>query len=326
MKRLFLIPLLALLLLTGCDDNKATHTDLVVRFACEKFSMQDRSLLPTTEAMDIAQYRIFGDGPNSESVDVRGESSVVTLGQLLMGRWSLTAQALNSTGAILAQGSLVTMLSSATNTATINLTELVGEGTLSVSYSWNLEQVASDVRLELSLTDQNEKTVAISAPTVDISKGTAAFTANLPSGSYMLCSKLYSENILVSGSAEAVRIIAGATTTGELEMKMGDRSTTFTMTVINDTMMPIGGTVTCTPAEPTAGSSVTLSFTPDNLQGLDASSLTASWFCEGLPVVGNGFSYTSVPKAGSHRYDIIVSHAKLGSLGSTTILVDMPIK
>ncbi|MBI9095511.1 MAG: hypothetical protein JEY71_11560 [Sphaerochaeta sp.] len=325
MKRLFLIPLVALLLLTSCDDSKATHTDLVVRFACEKFTTQERSLLPTPESMTIAEYRIFGNGPNNETVDVTGSSTTVTLGQLLMGKWAITAQARNSTGAILAQGSLATMLSSATSSATINLTELVGDGSLSVAYSWSLEQVASDVRLELSITNQQGESVSLSDPTLDKTTGTASLATNLPSGSYMLSSKLYSQNVLVSGCTEAVRIIPGTTTTGALEMKMGDRSTIFTMTVTNDTMMPIGGTVTCTPTSPTVGANVTLTFTPSNLQGVEAGQLIASWFCEGEPVVGDGFSYTSVPKAGSHRYDIIVSHAKLGSLGSTTILVNMPI-
>ena len=326
MKRLFLVPLIALLLLTSCDDSKAAHTDLVVRFACEKFAMQERSLLPTDEAIAIAQYRIFGCGPNSETVDVTGSSSTVTLGQLLMGKWTLTAQALNSEGAILAQGTLTTMLSSVTSTATITLTELVGEGTLSVAYSWSLEQVADDVRLELSLTDQQGESVAIDDPILKTEEGTATFSASLPSGSYMLCSKLFSQDALVSGSAEAVRIIPSTPTTGELVMKMGDRSSIFSMTVINDTMMPIGGSVKCTPMVPTVGASVTLTFTPSNLQGVETKDLTASWFCEGERVVGEGFSYTSIPKAGSHRYDIIVSHAKLGSLGSTTILVNMPIK
>ncbi len=326
MKRLCIIPFVLLLLCTSCDDSKRAHTDLIVRFTCEKFAMQQRSLLPADEAMTIAEYRIFGNGPNSETVDVKGSSSTVTLGQLLMGKWSLTAQALNSGGAILAQGKLDTMLSSATSTATITLTELVGEGTLSVSYSWNLEQVASDVRLELVLTNQQGETVPISDPILDKEKGTATLSASLPSGSYMLCSTLFSQDVLVSGSAEAVRIIPGTTTTGALEMKMGDRSSIFSMTVTNDTMMPIGGTVKCTPTVPTVGESVTLTFSPSNLQGVEASELTACWYCEGVPVVGDGFSFTSVPKAGSHRYDVIVSHAKLGSLGSTTILVNMPIR
>ena len=326
MKRLFLVALVALVLFTSCEDSNGTHSDLVVRFACDTYVMQERSLLPAPQAMTIAGYRIFGNGPNSETVDVTDTTSTVTLGQLLMGKWSLTAQALNSSGAILAQGSLETMLSSATSTATINLTELVGEGSLSIAYSWRLDQVSADVRLELSLTNQQGEVVSLSAPTMNKVTGTASIAASLPSGSYMLCSKLYSENVLVSGSAEAVRIIPGTATTGALEMKMGDRSTIFTMTVINDTMMPIGGTVSCTPTSPTVGASVTLTFAPTNLQGVSAEDLTATWFCEGAPVVGNGFSYTSVPKAGSHRYDIIVSHAKLGSLGSTTILVNMPIR
>ena len=326
MKKLLFIPLIAILLFTSCEENRGTHSDLVVRFACEKFAMQERSLLPADNSMTIAKYRITGTGPNSESVDVTGTTSEITLGQLLMGKWSLTAQALNSDGAILAQGTLSTMLSSATSSATITLTELVGEGTLQVSYSWALDQVADDVTLVLSLLNQQGETVTITQPTVNKEAGSATFSSSLPSGSYTLISKLSSQGVVVSGSAEAVRIVAGTATSGALEMKMGDRSTSFSMTVINNTMMPIRGTVTCTPEAPVANSEVTLTFAPDNLQGLDASSLTASWFCEGESVVGNGFSYTSTPKAGSHRYDVIVSHAKKGSLGSTTILVDMPIK
>lgn len=327
MKKLLFIPLIAILLCTSCEESRGTHADLVLRFACEKFAMQERSLLPADDSMTIARYRIFGSGPNSETVDVSSTTAEVTLGQLLMGKWSLTAQALNSDGAILAQGSLSTILSSATSSATITLTELVGEGALSVAYSWALDQVADDVSLELSLLNQDGTSVTIGQPAVDKKTGTATFTtALLPSGSYTLISRLSSQNVVVSGSAEAVRIVAGTETSGALVMKMGDRSTVFSITVSNNTMMPIGGTVTCNPEAPVAGNEVTLTFTPDNLQGIDASSLTASWFCEGMPVEGNGFSYTSIPKAGSHRYDVIVSHAKRGSLGSTTILVDMPIR
>ena len=122
MKRLLLIPLIAILLFTSCEENRGTHSDLVVRFACEKFAMQERSLLPSEAAMTIAKYRITGTGPNSQTVDVTGTTSEVTLGQLLMGKWVLTAQALNSEDAILAQGTLTTMLSSVTSSAEITLT------------------------------------------------------------------------------------------------------------------------------------------------------------------------------------------------------------
>ncbi|MDY0288158.1 MAG: hypothetical protein RBR15_04960 [Sphaerochaeta sp.] len=326
MKRLLLIPLIAILLFTSCEENRGTHSDLVVRFACEKFAMQERSLLPKEAAMTIAKYRITGTGPNNQSVDVTGTTSEVTLGQLLMGKWVLTAQALNNEDAILAQGTLTTMLSSVTSSAEITLTELVGDGSLSVFYTWALDQVADDVTLDLSLLNQDGTAVSITAPTVNKATGAATFAATLPSGSYTLISKLSSQGVVVSGSAEAVRIVAGTPTTGALEMKMGDRSTVFSMTVINNTMMPIRGTVTCNPELPTAGSDVTLTFAPTNLQGVAANDLIISWYCEGIGVGTNNLSYTSKPKAGSHRYDVIVSHAKLGSLGSTTILVDMPIK
>ncbi|MDT4762035.1 hypothetical protein [Sphaerochaeta sp. PS] len=328
MKRNFsilMVCLIALVFATGCEDQKTTQGDLVVRFACDKFSMHERSLLPEAEAMEIESYHIYGEGPNDETVDMAAYTSEVTLGQLSMGTWTLNAQALNKDGAILAQGATTTMLSKTTSTATIHLTDLVGEGSLSVGFTWNTDQVSDDVRLALLLTDQNGEILSIEDPVVDKLHGSATFSTTLDAGSYLLCSKLYSQEVLVSGSAEAVRIIADTTTSGSIEMLMGDRSTSFSVTVINDTMMPIAGTVSCTPSEPAAGESVTLTFTAENLQGMDENDLTICWYCEGLPVEADGFSYTSVPAAGSHRYDVIVSHDKLGSLGSTTIIVAMPI-
>ena len=53
MKRLLLIPLIALLLFTSCDENQGTHSDLVIRFSCEKFAMQERSLLPEADRKSV---------------------------------------------------------------------------------------------------------------------------------------------------------------------------------------------------------------------------------------------------------------------------------
>ncbi|HKL57167.1 MAG TPA: hypothetical protein VJ854_02105, partial [Sphaerochaeta sp.] len=197
---------------------------------------------------------------------------------------------------------------------------------LTVFYTWAIDQVSDDVTLDLILLNQEGTAVTINAPNVTKETGAATFGATLPSGSYTLISKLSSQGVVVSGSAEAVRIVAGSPTTGALVMKIGDRSTVFSMTVINNTMMPIRGTVTCNPASPSAGDDVTLTFAPTDLQGVAAKDLVIAWYCEGISVGTNSLAYTSKPKAGSHRYDVIVSHAKKGSLGSTTILVDMPIK
>lgn len=55
-------------------------------------------------------------------------------GNLAIGTWNLTAQAMNAKGAVLAQGNLTTLLSPVTSSATMNLTQLVGEGSLSVGF------------------------------------------------------------------------------------------------------------------------------------------------------------------------------------------------
>ncbi|MDD3902940.1 MAG: hypothetical protein WC136_08005 [Sphaerochaeta sp.] len=322
---LCIVVLVFLCITTGCDENKASTSDLVLRFTCDKFIQSQRSLIPEKEHMVITSYHIQGTGPQDGTVDIEAMDSCVTLGNLAIGTWNLTAQAMNAKGAVLAQGNLTTLLSPVTSSATMNLTQLVGEGSLSVGFSWDIEQVADDVRLDISITDQENNQVSCSSMILDKMLGTARLNAELAAGSYCLNAKLYSQGSVVSGATEAVRIIEDTTTSGSITMYIGDRSSEFSLTVINDTMLPISGSILCSPESPSSKESVTLTFTPDNLpQDISMESLTSTWYCEG-EIVHSGYTYTSVPAAGSHRYDIIMSHQKLGSIGSATILVNMPL-
>ena len=329
MKRLFFLFVLVLFslpLIISCDECNPPTTDLVVRFTCDTFSHVQRSLLPQKEDMVIISFRIQGTGPQGETVEVEASDTSVTLGNLAIGTWILTAQALNGKGVVLAQGALTTFLSQVTSSATINLTELAGEGSVSIAFTWDTEQVSDDVELTISITDQKNNSIVVREAVLDKALGIAGFNENLAAGSYRLTAKLSSQGSVVSGATEAVRIIEKTTTSGTIPMHIGDHFTTFGLTVINNTMLPISGDLRCTPENPSAGESVTLTFTPDNLgQDIRFDSLISTWYCEG-EFVHTGCTYTSVPAAGSHRYDIIISHKKLGSVGSSTFLVDMPLQ
>ena len=323
-----IIPLLALILFTGCEDHGLQTGNLVLRMSCDKFTQAQRNLAPSTEAMAIDTYHITGTGPKGGSVDIEATDTTVTLGNLAIGKWTLHAEALNSEGAILAKGTTSTILSKATATTVINLDELSGNGSLAVGFIWPIDQVADDVSIDISLVNQEGTEVSASPATIDKVHGNAVFSIeSLPAGSYMLHAKLYSQGILVSGAAEAVRIIENTETAGSMMLVIGDLSTTFSVTIINDTMMPLKGTISCTPQNPVAGQEVCMTFTPESLpEGVSQDSITASWYCEGEFVSSDGFSYTCIPAAGAHRYDIIVEGERLGSIGSASILVSMPIE
>jgi hypothetical protein len=323
-----LILLLALSLFTGCEDQGLQKGNLILSLACDRFSQAERNLAPADEKLQIASYHITGTGPQAGTIDLEATNSSVTLGNLAIGKWNLSAEALNSNGDILAKGSVSTLLSKATASAVITLDQLSGEGSLSVGFMWDIEQVADDVHLDIVLTDQGGNPVAIEDASTDKTNGTAVLSvASLPAGSYRLQAKLYSQGLVVCGVAEAIRIIENTETEGALILTIGDLSTSFSVTIVNDTMMPLQGDIECNPSIPVAGEEVCMTFIPRDLPlGVSAASLTATWYCEGDIVTSDGFTCTCIPAAGSHRYDIIVESEKLGSVGSTTLLVSMPVQ
>lgn len=329
-----LASILAALMLAGCSEPTAQErgATLSLVFDCPEFAevtLGERSLKPPAEAMKIKEYTVSGAGPGESSFGpLTSTNGELRLDGLLQGRWRLTAEARSETGAVLANGTATAFLSAATNTTIIILDRLPGTGTLTVSYSWNPTQVKEDVELELQLTDQSGNPTTIAFPTLDRINGTAMVTQTLAAGSYTLHSRLKTQGMIVSGAVEAVRIIDSSVSSGEIQLVVGDRGNGFQITVVNDTLLPLQGTVTCSPTIPGPNTSVTLTFVPATLPaGVLPAEISASWYCEGSLIAdATGFSYLCTPRPGIHRYDVVVSHERLGSIGNATIMVDMPYK
>ncbi len=321
-----LMVLLAVVLLaTGCKaESQAERTDLKLLLTSEQFS-SERSLIPDSQKMVITDYHLSGNGPKGQTFEVDSPEQAIAIGNLMIGRWTIEAIGYNAEGIPLVSGTITTLLSKVTSTATLYLTDLVGTGTLETLVTWDPNQVADDVSLQVVLLDQQGNAVDLSIPVLDTSKGEVRLESPLASGSYLLQLRLFSQDLLVSGATEAIRILSDTTSSGTVHMVIGDLSTNFMMTITNDTMLPIEGTITASPASPAAGDQVTLSYTPTNLpESISLNDLEIDWYCEGSIAQEQNSTYISIPEAGTHRYDVVVRHEKMGSLGNTTLLVTMP--
>lgn len=323
---LSLAVLLLLLLAYGCDNSTHQQEGATLRLILhtDHFANQ-RALTPNQSSMEIATYHIHGTGPQGQTIDIDSAQTAVAIGNLAIGTWNLTAKAFNSEGIPLVEGAVETLLSKASPTTTLTLTSLVGTGNLDVHVHWDTNQVASDVRLEVTLLDQEGTVCTLPTAQLDKLSGTTSIQAPLAAGSYLLQLRLFSQDVLVSGATQAVRILDQSAADATIEMIIGDLSTKFELFLINNTMLPIEGTITCSPASPSPNEKVTLTYTPTNLDAeLSVSDLVIDWYCEGELVGANTRTYSTIPDAGTHRYDVIAHHEKLGSLGSSTLLVTMP--
>lgn len=328
-KGFIIITITALILaLAGCQEanHEAIGGEASLRLHLTSPRFSHRALIPSTEALTIDHFDIVAHGPQEKSVELTSHEEEVVLGNLLIGWWTIEATAYNKSGVALVSGSVKTLLSTKTTTANLELSDLVGSGTLSLSATWDPDQVADDVALSVTLLDQEMHTVALDAPVLQTAEGTTTISKELPAGSYILTLSLSSQGVVVSGATVALRIIDGVTSSDTLELVIGDLSTEYTVTVTNKTGLPIQGSVECTPKEPKAGDEVTMVYTPTNLpEGVKSEDLSIHWYCEGEFVQEESDTYVSIPSAGTHRYDVIVNHPTLGSLGSTSILFVMPL-
>ena len=123
-----------------------------------------------------------------------------------------------------------------------------------------------------------------------------------------------------------MRIIDGTETSGSMTITIGGEADEFLLTVVDQTMSPITGTITCAPTTCVCGEAATLTYIPELPVGIRETDLSAQWYSEGQAISGATsftLSIDAVP-SGTHRYDVVLSHPNQGSIGSTGVLVQTP--
>ena len=319
---------LCVAMLTACDPQQASQTGRLHLSIASSARFQSRNINPTgTAPLTIATYSVSGEGPQGKALDtVVTDHPDLTIDGLLVGNWTFHVIAYNAAGKPLVTGSVDTYVTASTNSVDMTMDEAVGTGTMQIVYNWNSDQTATDATLSISMEDPSGTVTQHSPTTINEATGTATFNITLAAGFHTLRTTLRSGTDILSGNAETIRIIEDTVSSGTITLEIGGEVDAFSLTIVNNTLAPIQGSIACVPVSPVKGGTATLTYTPTLPAGILATDLSSQWYFEGQPIAGATTFILPIPTvlAGTHRYDIVIRHPLQGSIGSTGALVAVP--
>jgi hypothetical protein len=221
--RASLFGFLVMLLLGGCrlpasDSSLPAPIDqpidqegtLVLRLRTGSASLQ--TLAPTI-SMKFVSFDIQVTGPN-QSFTIPGHTGgTLQLDDLSFGSWTIAVDARNEEKTLIGQGQTTVAITpeQPSASAEILILPLKGTGTLQLTASWTgaARPKASAICSLVSMSGTDL------APHFEMSPHDATYNnAAIEAGYYLLTIQLYDNSVLFWGTAEAVRIVAGQTTTG----------------------------------------------------------------------------------------------------------------
>lgn len=319
------IALVTLLGFTACEQigTEANSGRLHVSLVTDS-ETSERNIDPEgSEPLQLVRYSIQGNGPNTVQVGpLESDSQLFTIGNLTVGLWTFTAVGYNSADVPVAQGNVQTTIDADENYIEIKLDTMVGSGSFSLVCNWNPDYTATDSTVLMKLIDYSGNTVSGTTleKQMDLGRATLAGT-DIPAGYYTVSVQISSAGEILGGFVETVRIIDSTLTNAERTLELGKVIEAVEFTIIDNTAAPVDGTLSVSPVTPVAGSSATLSFSPDFGEDPTPSELSIQWYVNGTLIQGaNDYTYTitSVP-GGTTRYDVVVGLPESGSVGSKGI-------
>ena len=236
-------------------------------------------------SLETESYRLTFSGPNgeSESSTAGRKTTSVSRKGLAVGEWTVTVEALNEDSVVIGSGSSkVEIKKGTTATADITVTELEGDGTLSVSILGDNPN-SSTYTLEVYKNDNGTDTLAKSQVFSSSDSGLNA-EVTLPNGYYIIkvVSSTASEQCPVP---ETVRIVKDDTVSASYTITDGEGSVSIT---VNNLVSPSPALLlSFSSSIPRIGDSLTVTAT-----GMGDGSYKYEWYLDGTKVTGDGFSTT----------------------------------
>ena len=294
----------------------------------EKFTT--RTIVPEgTNPLQIASYSLSGTGPKSQVLsEIESSSDSITLNNILVGNWHFAATAYNENQKALATGSIETHIVSNENYLNLPLQEVVGEGTLDLSFSWDAEQVKENSSFTITLYDEENQIVSGGNVTSDMQSGAGNFEfTNLSAGFYRVVATLETDSVQISGFSETVRIVDETRTSGSIQLIIGKVIDGLTIVIEDQTDSPIIGSVSPSNQNPQVGDDITLTYTIENSAGYDEDDIIYTWYKDGEIIESQTSKTLTVTdvQSGTARYDVIVGTDENSSLGSSSILIAIEI-
>lgn len=260
------------------------------------------------EGLDIASYRIRGEGPDGAYFDwIEATEPRIAIADVRRGQWTIYAQGLNAEGMPVVQGKLETFLSEDSPVDNLIFNESYSTGNARCALAWNPVQVQHP-NIEVYVKPVDGEYMARDVSEIVVGNGTAMWTAyDLPSGSYIARFVLKDRNTVVSGAAAALRIIDDKMSVGNVRLTIGDLSHVFGIDISNIPVDTIEGAL--------AVKNNKIVFESEYRD------LLTDWFIDGEYIEGQDdvvLTLDNISK-GYHRIDVIARTADYGSIDSDSI-------
>ncbi len=316
---------LLLLVVVGCTENplegEATlHLSLK---AANRF--RSRNIVPGEgDPLTIVSYKISGQGPgNGANFELCVDENEVTIESLKVGYWSFSAIGYNADECPSASGETTLYLSKKSTSASLTLDQEVGEGLIALTYQWNAQQTNTESTINFRLLDSSDNEVEGVNSEVDFEEGEATYSGTVASGFYTVMVSIESGGEIIGGVVESLRVIDQTTSQATRIIEIGKLLDSGTISIIDGTSPPFDGEISLSCDEYGLGDSLTLTLTSDG----ELSSYSFQWYCEGVPLedeTNSTLVIDSLP-GGASRYDVVISLAPHGAIGSCGVLVAVPL-
>jgi hypothetical protein len=294
-----------LALLVSCMPPGLAQTPGTLSIEIAAAGMDGRTLLPNID-MTIASYVVTGTGPGSQTFSTTVTGTSATIPGLATGSWTVDVDGKNAGGTFVGHGeSTVQVSAGTTQTASVSVDPIVGNGTLSLSVSWPAASVAQPaIAAQLIPATGSATTLAFTAP----ASGSSTYTNSaLANGYYTLVLQLTDGGQPVMGAVEVVRIVKGQTTSGSFAFSSVNTARGSVAVSITPNMRnPIAVTLSGQAATVATGTAMTVNASVPSGTG----NTTCVWylngasFATGTSVTLNGAASPMAP--GSYRLDAVV--------------------
>ncbi len=303
--------LILVIVLVACEETTGSTT---LRLRLTSANQGSRVLSPEGQGLAITGYTVSGNGPNDKTFSISTNSTQVDINGLVIGTWELTVKGFNQQGTPIAEGSTTHHLTTKDNVVEVSLTDLQGTGTVNIGFTWG-DPTYPNITLDLKLKPQGGVEESITeGKTIYQTTASARYQATLPTGSYDLSFTLYSDGTKVAGGVEAIRILQGCSTEGEVSIIVDKETPEATGLLIkSDIVEPVEGLITGLDDTILPNTVTTASFS--KTKGGGPKPVTVDWYLDGTHIAsGNSIDFST--HTGPHRLDVVAQTELLGSVGS----------